>query len=103
MKYSSNYGKLYKPYYTTIRRYSKGKMGDFVKEIYPNGVHSAQILRVERKTLNEITTEFLLADTDCKTRKEAIRLIESFYKKPIDRQREKLYIYYLQKIKYKRK
>ena len=99
MKYSNNYSKLSLEEYTTIRRYSKGKVGKIVKEDYPDGWHFAKIINVERKPLIQITTEFLLADTDCKTRENAIELINSFYKKPIDETKEKLYIYHLKRVK----
>ncbi len=100
MRYSSNYGKLYKDRYTTVRRYSKGKVGDIVPEVYPNGRHSAKIISVERKTLNELTDKFLIADTDCENRQDAIDLLQSFYPKPIDHAKERLFVYYLEKLPY---
>ena len=99
MKYSNNYSKLEKNRYTTIRRYSKGKMGKNIRETYPKGWHFAKIMRIERRSLVQLSTEFLLEDTDCKTRKEAIELINSFYKKPIDENKDKLYVYYLKRVK----
>ena len=96
MKYSHNYSKLEKKEYTTIRRYSKGKEGEIIMEDYPNGNHFAKIMKVERRSLEQISTDFLMKDTDCKTRMEAIDLIQSFYKVPID-EKEKLYIYYLRR------
>lgn len=98
MKYSHNYSKLQKNEYTTIRRYPKGKIGKIVLEKYPSGYHYAEIIGIERKSCIQISTPFLLEDTDCLSRHEALDLIQSFYKKPIHYYKEKLYIYHLKKI-----
>lgn len=100
MRYSLNYKKLYKDEYTTIRRYSKGKAGDTVREVYPNGKHDARIIMVQRKTINGMTEKFLQDDTDCATKQDAIDLLQSFYRKPIDHAKERLYVYYLKRIHY---
>jgi len=84
--------------YTTIRRYSKGKVGDITKEIYPAGSHLAKIIKIERRALDDIYFTELIFDTDCDTRGEAYRLFQSFYKKPIDFAKERFFIYYLRKI-----
>lgn len=97
MKYSHNYSKLEQKEYTTIRRYSKGKVGRGLTETYPGGYHFAQIVKIERKPLIQVSTELLLKDTDCETREEAIELIQSFYKKPIDYFSEKFYIYHMER------
>ena len=97
MKYSHNYGKLKVHNYTTIRRYSKGKVGDVVLETYPKGKHYAKIVKIERKALDDIYWTDLIFDTDCDTRGDAYRLFQSFYKKPINFANEKFYIYYLEK------
>ena len=101
MKYSKNYAKLNVSNYTTIRRYPKGKIGNIILEKYPSGEHYAKIIKIERKALDDIYLTDLIFDTDCDTRKEAYELIQSFYKKPIDFQNEKLYIYKLRKMKLK--
>lgn len=98
MKYTHNYSKLDKEEYTTIRRYSKGKVSDIVREVYPNGSHYARITCLQRLCLVNISTEFLCADTDRHTRIDATTLIQSFYRKPIDPYNERLYIYYLKKV-----
>jgi len=97
MRYSRDYAKLKVSNYTTIRRYSKGKIGDIILETYPSGEHYAKIIRIERRALDEIYLTELMFDTDCDSRKEAYGLIQSFYKKPIDFENEKFYIYYLKK------
>ena len=97
MKYSHDYAKLRVHNYTTIRRYPKGKVGDVVLETYPSGRHYARIVKIEQRALAEIYLTELMFDTDCNTRGDAYKLFQSFYKKPIDFQNEKFYIYYLEK------
>ena len=97
MKYTHKYSKLDKKSYTTIRRYSKGKVGKGLIENYPGGQHGATIMKIERKPLVQISTEFLLADTDCENRQDAIDLIQSFYRTPINPYKDKLYIYYIRR------
>ena len=94
--FSHDYSKLHKKTFSTIRRRDKGfEPGDVVWIRGVNGwMGQARILLKHKKSLRELNTEFLLQDTDCTTRQEAIALLQSFYKKPllID---EKLTIYYL--------
>lgn len=99
MKYSKKYSKLLNNKYTTIRRYSKGKVGKTIVETL-NGtiLHFAKIIKIERKTFIQISTELLLNDTGCNTRKQAFDLIQSFYKKPINPYKDKLYIYHLRRL-----
>lgn len=97
MKYSHHYSKLDQKIYTTVRRYKKGNEGDIVNETYPDGSHKAEILLEILRSLDKMETTFLLNDTDCNTREEAIELINSFYKKPIDLD-EKLFVYILQRV-----
>ena len=99
MKYSHDYKKLRWDEYTTIRRYPKAKVGRTVIEMYPSGMHHAKIVKIERKTLFEMDEEFLMKDTDCENKYEAIELIKSFYQKPIDLYKEKFYVYHLKKVK----
>jgi len=97
MKYSHNYSKLKKKYYTTIRRYPKGKVGDVVRETYPNGYHHAKIIQVGRMKISEITTQMLKEDADVNSRGEFLELINSFYSKPILNE-TKVYVYHLVKL-----
>ena len=97
MKYSHKYSKLDKEEYTTIRRYSKGKAGQLVMETYPGGSHESFIYKVERKSFNEMSDDFLFNDTDCNNREDVIKLFNSFYKNPIKND-EKLYVYYLKRM-----
>lgn len=98
MKYSHNYAKLKVSNYTTIRRYKKANLHDIVVETFPSGCHKAQVVKIERKALDDIYLTELLFDTDCNSRKEAYRLFQSFYKKPIDFKKELFYIYHLSVI-----
>ena len=98
MKYSKHYSKLDQNKYTTIRRHSKGKVGDVVLETYPDGKHKANIVDIKRQTINEMSFTFLYTDTDCITREEAKNLIQYFYRKPIDFDKEKFYVYFLEKV-----
>ncbi len=101
MRYSKHYSKLDDDEYTTIRRYKKGKKVGQVEEEIINFrvVHRVMIKQIKRMTFNNIPTKLLLKDTDCKTREEAYNLIDAFYMKPIDKQKEKLFIFYMKKVK----
>jgi len=100
MRYSKHYSKLDEDEYTTIRRYKKKRRVGKVEEETVNFhvIHRAMIKRIERKTFNNIPLKLLLKDTDCKTREEAFLLIDGFYMKPIDKKKEKLYIFYMKKV-----
>lgn len=98
MKYTHKYKKLSRDKYTTIRRYSKGKVGDVVLEIYPGGSHKAKIIKIERKTINGLPFHVLYLDTDCITRQGVRELFQSFYGKEIDFDKEKFYLYHLKKV-----
>ena len=98
MKYSHDYDKLDSEFYTTIRRYPKGKKGDVIEEVYPHGNHQAQIRMITRPTLDSLSLSVLIADTDLERRKEIYDLFQSFYKKPIDFVNERFYMYYLKKV-----
>lgn len=101
MRYSKHYSKLDDEEYTTIRRYKKGrKVGDIEEEILNFRVlHRVRIERIIKLAFNDMATDLLLKDTDCKTRKDAFDLLQTFYLKPIDKAKEKLFIFYLKKVK----
>lgn len=100
MRYSKHYSKLDDAEYTTIRRYKKGKkVGQIEEEIIDfRVIHRVMIKAIKRMPFNAIPTKLLLKDTDCKTREEAFLLIESFYMKPIDKHKEKLFVFYMKKV-----
>lgn len=97
MKYSHNYTKLLLNEYTTIRRYPKGKVGKIVKESYPKGWHFAKIIKIERSAISRIPISLLQCDTDLLFRDEIYALFQSFYKKPINFDKERFYIYCLKR------
>lgn len=99
MKYTHNYQKLNRDSYTTIRRYNNGyKMGDVITETYPGGEHEARINKIRRETVNNMSFQLLFLDTDYATREGAKRLYQSFYEKEIDFDKEKFFIFYMEKI-----
>jgi len=56
----------------------------------------AEIVKIEKKRLKDISTDLLKKDTDKKTRQEAVRLLNSFYRNKITED-EELFIFYLRK------
>ncbi len=99
MQYTHDYKKLSRDRYTTIRRYNEGyKMGDVITETYPSGEHEVRINKIRRGTINKMSFQLLFLDTDCLTREDARRLFQSFYEKEIDFDKEKFYIFYMEKI-----
>ena len=99
MIYSHDYTKLQRLYYTTIRRYNKGyKVGDIITERYPSGQHKAKIMDIKKETLDNLSNSFLYEDTDCLIRENVYKLFQTFYKKPIDFEKEKFYVFYLKKV-----
>jgi hypothetical protein len=97
IKFSKNFPKLDKDKFTTIRRYDKYKEGGLLKVRTPKTTFQAVISRKTKKPLGEIDTPFLLEDTNTQTREEALKLINSFYRKPLQDQ-EVVTILYLTKI-----
>lgn len=98
MKYSHNYRKLKKDEYTTIRRYPKGKIGKRVMETYPGGMHASKIIDIKRIVLAFTDLFILQLDTDLETREEIYALFQSFYRKPIDFENDKFYLYQMRKV-----
>lgn len=107
MKFSHDYLKLEDNIYTTIRRYKKGNIGDFIVDKSPNIYNRSKIIRIKRNSLDNLPLDLLQRDTTYKdngiiikyqTRKEIYELFQSFYKKPIDFKNEKFYIYWMEKI-----
>jgi hypothetical protein len=83
--FSHEYSKLLQPTFSTIRRYDKNYQKGQIRWIrFPNGTFKkAEITFKHTKKWSELTDEFIIQDTDCKTRQEALELINSFYKRPI--------------------
>ena len=80
------------------------KVGDIEKEVLNFHVlHKAQIMKIERLTFNDMPTVLLQKDTDCITREDAFTLLQHFYIKPIDKAKEKLYVFYMMKVNHGKK
>lgn len=99
--YKYFYSKLELEKYRTIRRHLKGRrVGDIEREYVNNKIWYAKIIKIKQKTLAEIPFNMLF--NDCKpfaeSRKECYELFQSFYKKPIDFEKESFFIFYMQKI-----
>jgi len=100
MRYTHDYSKLKLHNYTTIRRYRKNRKLLDVETETLNGkvLHLAEIVGIKIMPLAKVSDILLLADTDCKTRKEAYELFQSFYKKPIDFEKENFFVFYMEKL-----
>lgn len=93
--FKKRYSKLSKDTYTSIRRTAKWKVGAVVNVIVDGKQdHAAEVLARAKTTLASLDTTFLIADTDEKDRESAIKLLNSFYEKPIG-DREEIYVYFL--------
>lgn len=84
IKFSEDYPKLREEYFSTIRRYDKGfKKEQEVTIKTPTKEFQAVIIVKFKEYLKNIPTDFLIEDTGRSTRDEAIKLLNSFYRKPI--------------------
>jgi len=85
LTFSHYYSKFNKNKFTTIRRHNHGyKVGKNLNIVVKGKMLGvAKIIFMHVTELENIKTEFLLQDTDKKSRKEAIALLNSFYQKPI--------------------
>ena len=98
IKFTHHYTKLELPVFTTIRKKGrKYKPETKVLIKAPKGNFNAVILDVERVKLKDLSTDFLMADTDKKTREDAVKLLNSFYRKPIT-ENEELQVLFIGKI-----
>ena len=73
-------------------------MGDVITETYPSGEHEARINKIRRETINMLNFQLLFLDTDCITREGVRQLFQSFYGEEIDFDKEKFFIFYMEKI-----
>jgi len=96
ISFSRWYDKLNNSHFTTIRRYDKYPHGTYLV-LTPSRGFYAELYHKEKLMLKEIPTEFLLQDTDCESREEAIQLLCELYKKPISEE-ERFTILYFRKI-----
>lgn len=84
IKFSHDYRKLQDRLFTTIRRRDDyPEVGEEVQVRAPSSSFAAVILWKILITLEEIPTSLLCHDTDTETRENALKLLNSFYRKPI--------------------
>lgn len=114
INYSRKYSKLSKEYHTTIRKHQNWKFGmilpEFVKGKY---IQDVKVIRIERKTLESLNLDFLIADTDDQSReiiyetfnsmKELISKRYNVEFKPYDFLNDIFTIYYFKVVKASRR
>lgn len=83
IRFSHHYSKLDEKLFSTIRRYDKYSIYDSFLVTSRGLVFEALLINKIKIMLKNIPTAFLLYDTDAKTRKEAIKILNSFYQKKI--------------------
>jgi len=97
IKFTHDYPKLQYDKFTTIRRRDTYVEGDVYDVKSPSRNFKVELVKKEHKILEKIPDSLLLVDTDTKSRDEAYKLLNSFYKKPIA-VNEVLTVLYLEKI-----
>ena len=83
IKFSHDYSKLDYPVFPTIRRYDRYELSEHIQVKTPTKNFPALIISKAFVKLSLLQTEFLCLDTDTKTREEAYKVLNSFYRKPI--------------------
>ena len=78
--FTHEYSKLENNLFSTIRRYDHYPVGVIHRVTSPKRKFNAILILKIKMQLKEIPTPFLCYDTDKTTRKEAIHLLNSFYK-----------------------
>lgn len=97
--FSKWYKKLENDVFITLRRKPQCFAGEKVTVVIkglPN-VFYAKCLQLLKVSLNELSNDLLLFDTDAITRSEAIELIQSFYRKEL-KDDEVLILHIMEKI-----
>ena len=83
IKFSHNYTKLEKNTFPTIRRYDRYELSQHITVKTPTKEFPAIIIAKTKARLEQLSDNFLIRDTDTKNRAEAIKVLNSFYRKPI--------------------
>ncbi len=83
IKFSKDYPKLEDNVFTTIRRYDRYQIDDKVIIETPTKEFEAIIIHKFKETLGLLGLEFLLYDTGTNTFSEALKVLNSFYRKAI--------------------
>lgn len=97
IKFTHDYPKLQYDEFTTIRRRDRYVVDDVYDVKSPSRSFKAQLVAKKQTTLDEIPDNELLLDTDTKSRTEAYKLLNSFYKNKIDPVNEVLTVLYFKK------
>ena len=80
VEFSHEYSKLEHDVFSTIRLHDKGlKIGEICNIKTPSKAFKAKLINKDHVKLAELSTEFLINDTDTETRKEALDVLNSFY------------------------
>jgi len=88
IKFSRDYSKLYTHIFPTIRRYDHYPYGEYQVVVKKKGgleIFFAELILKVKVELKNLPTKFLVYDTDTNTREEAVRMLNSFYRTPIDK------------------
>lgn len=83
IKFSHDYSKLEKNTFVTIRRYDRYELSQHITVKTPTRSFPAIIIAKTKARLEQLSDGFLLQDTDTKSRADAIKVLNSFYRKPI--------------------
>jgi len=83
IKFSHDYIKISYPFFPTIRRYDRYDLGSIYQVISPSKTFEARIILKNKMNLANIPTWFLCFDTETTNRDEAIKTLNSFYRKNI--------------------
>lgn len=98
IKFSYDYSKLEENTFTTIRRYDRYDPSEHITVKTPTKTFPAIIIGKTKARLSQLSDSFLLRDTDTKNRADAIKVLNSFYRKPVTED-EVLTILIIEKVK----
>ena len=83
IKFSHDYTKLEEDTFPTIRRYDRYELSQHITVKTPTKTFPAIIIAKTKARLEQLSDSFLFRDTDTTNRAEAIKVLNSFYRKPI--------------------
>ena len=83
IKFSHDYSKLEENTFPTIRRYDRYALSQHITVKTPTREFPAIIIAKTKARLEQLSDSFLLRDTDTKNRADAVKVLNSFYRKPV--------------------
>jgi len=83
IKFSHDYPKLEENIFPTIRRYDRYDLEEHIQVKTPTTEFPAIIIGKTKMRLDQISDNFVCYDTNTPNRLEAIKVLNSFYRKPI--------------------